>query len=174
MTKSFNAIVLMLQMVAEKMAGVDKSRVYEDLLENLEDIMNESERSAAEFAAGKRYVFLGIGPYEGVAREAALKLEEMSLTVVEALSTFEYRHGPKSLVEDGVNIVIYGDGEEEKKLANELESYGGKVILRKKLSENFEDSFVQTIFAQFLGLEISKRKGINVESPRHLTKVVKI
>ncbi len=174
MTKSFNAIVLMLQMTAEKLAGVDKSRTYESLLKDLEIIMDESEGSAIDFADGDRYVFLGIGPYEGVAREAALKLEEMSLTVVEALSTFEYRHGPKSLVEDGVNIVIYGDGEEEKKLADELKSYGGRVILRKKLSGNFEDSFVQTIFAQFLGLEIAKRKGVDVENPRHLTKVVRI
>ena len=174
MTKSFNAIALMLQMVAEKMAGVDKSGIYEEILKNLENIMKESERSAADFADGNRYVFLGVGPYEGVAREAALKLEEMSLTVVEALSTFEYRHGPKSLVDEDVNIVIYTDGKEERKLADELKAYGGKVILRKKLSENFEDSFVQTIFAQFLGLEIAKRKGVDVENPRHLTKVVKI
>ncbi len=174
MTKSFNAIVLLLQLAAEKVVGVDKSRIYEKLLNDLEDIMRESEEAAADFSGGDRYVFLGVGSYEGVAREAALKLEEMSLTVVEALSTFEYRHGPKSLVEDGLNVVIYGDGEEEKKLADELESYGGKVILRKRLSGNFEDSFVQTIFAQFLGLEIAKRKGIDVEKPRHLTKVVKI
>ncbi len=174
MTKSFNAIVLMLQMAAEKLAGIDKSRTYESLLKDLEIIMDESEEAASDFADGERYVFLGIGPYEGVAREAALKLEEMSLTVVEALSTFEYRHGPKSLVEDGVNIVIYGDGEEERKLADELKSYGGRVILRKKLSGNFEDSFVQTIFAQFLSLEIAKRKGVDVENPRHLTKVVRI
>lgn len=174
MTKSFNAITLMLQMAAERMAGVDKSRIYEEILKNLENIMKESERSAADFADGNRYVFLGVGPYEGVAREAALKLEEMSLTVVEAFSTFEYRHGPKSLVEEGVNIVIYADGEEERKLADELKAYGGKVILRGKLSENFEDSFVQTIFAQFLGLEIAKRKDVDVENPRHLTKVVRI
>ncbi len=174
MTKSFNAIVLMLQMTAEKLAGVDRSQVYEGILENLENIMKEFEEAAADFSDGKRYVFLGTGPHEGVAREAALKLEEMSLTVVEALSTFEYRHGPKSLVENGVNIVIYGDGEEERKLADELKSYGGKVILRKKISENFEDSFVQTIFAQFLGLEIARKKNVNLESPRHLTRVVRI
>jgi glucosamine--fructose-6-phosphate aminotransferase (isomerizing) len=174
MTKSFGATLLSLQIAVEKAAGLDKSEVYEGILKDIKEIYEESREDALRFTDGDFYVFLGVGPYEGIAREGALKLEEMSLTRVEAMSAFEYRHGPKSLVEEGVHVVIYSDGKEEKKLAEELEGYGGKVMVRKRLSKNYEDMFAQTIFAQMLGLNLAKRKGVNVENPRNLTKVVKI
>jgi glucosamine--fructose-6-phosphate aminotransferase (isomerizing) len=174
MTKSFGATLLSLQITIERAAGVNKSDIYESILKNIKNLYEEAKESALEFADGNFYVFLGVGPYEGIAREGALKLEEMGLTKVEAMSAFEYRHGPKSLAEKGVHVVIYGDNEEEKKLAGELEGYGARVMIRKRLSENYEDMFVQTIFAQMLGLSLAKKKGINVESPRNLTKIVKI
>ncbi len=174
MTKSFGVTLLVLQIASEMSAGVFERGDYEEILSKLGDVFKESWKEAKNFADGDYYVFLGIGPYEGIAREAALKLEEMSLTKVEAMSTFEYRHGPKALVEEGFRIVIYGDGEEEKKLADELEGYGAKVLLRRRYSSGYRDSFVQTFLGQMLGLEIARRKGVDVESPRHLTKIVKI
>ena len=110
-----------------------------------------------------------------------MKLEEMSLSKVEAYSTYEYRHGPKALVESGVLIIMYVRGEkEEKKLKDELTRYGGKIIMvglkgDVETSEIVpEEIFMRPTFAQVLGLKIAERKGLDVENPRNLTKVVKL
>ena len=71
--------------------------------------------------------------------------------------------------------VIYGTGmEDEQKLKQELESYGGKVIIRKSFSKEQRDAFLQVIFGQILGLKLAYKKSIDVEKPRNLTKVVKL
>lgn len=58
----------------------------------------------------KRIVYLGSGHFQGLARETALKLLE--LTAGERLGFFEssmgFRHGPKSLVQNETLIFIFG------------------------------------------------------------------
>lgn len=174
MTKSFTGMLLFLQLTTEMASNLDKEMAYETLFKSLEDEFERFSKEAEEFSDGSHYVFLGTGPYEGIARESALKLQEMSLTTTEAYSTLEYRHGPKSLVEEGVRVVIFGDGEEEKKLANEINQMRGKAILRRKMTNFYEDSFIQVIFSQLLGYNLARRKGVDIENPRNLTKVVKL
>lgn len=57
----------------------------------------------------KRIVYLGSGHFQGLARESALKLLE--LTAGERLGFFEsamgFRHGPKSLVQDETLIFVF-------------------------------------------------------------------
>ncbi|MGB9858137.1 MAG: SIS domain-containing protein [Dictyoglomaceae bacterium] len=184
MTKSFSSILLSLQMLASNLSGEKDLKVYAYLIQETERIIEDAENliEREKLSEGKHYVFLGVGIQEGIARESALKLEEMSLSKTEAYSTYEYRHGPKSLVEEGVVITIYGEREkEEEKLREELKSYGGKVILIGKegsdlfVSNHFPyDLSLRVIFAQILGLRIAERKGLDVEKPRNLTRVVRI
>jgi len=176
MTKSFTSMLLSLQIVSDILAGSDNEKIYQDLLQMVESVIDTSRKliESKKLHEKAHYVFLGVGTYEGVARESALKLEEMSLTKTEAYSTFEYRHGPKSLVEDGVMAVIFESGDpEEEKLKRELEGYGGKVVMRKILGKP-EDTFLQVIFSQILALKVAEGKGINPEKPRNLTKVVRL
>ena len=69
---------------------------------------------------------------------------------------------------------------EEKKLKDELTRYGGKVItvgLKGDVETSEivpEEIFMRPTFAQVLGLKIAERKGLDVENPRNLTKVVKL
>ncbi len=173
MTKSFTSMLMFLMNMSDFVVGIDKSGLYEDLLGILERQMDSWEKEAQEVAKkGKHFVFLGVGPYEGIARESALKLQEMSLTTTEAYSTLEYRHGPKSLVSKDVVVVIFGEGESSKKLAKEIEKLGGHTLLRRSYAKGYEDSFVLVIFSQLLGLSLAKLKGVDVESPRNLSKVV--
>ncbi len=173
MTKSFTSMLLFLMNMSDFVAGIDKSELYENLLDVVKENMDSWEREAQEIAKrGKHFVFLGAGPYEGIARESALKLQEMSLTTTEAYSTLEYRHGPKSLVTEDVVVVMFGQSESNVKLAKEIEKLGGHTVLRKNYTENYEDSFAFVIFSQLLGLSIAKMKGVDVENPRNLSKVV--
>ncbi|HOJ88245.1 MAG TPA: SIS domain-containing protein [Pseudothermotoga sp.] len=174
MTKSFTCILLSLFYITDKISG--NQQKYQRLAKQSEDFLTKS----AELIASKslmnanHYVFLGTGVYEGIAKESALKLEEMSLTLTEAYSTLEYRHGPKSLANQQVVIVLYASDQntEELNLLNEMKNYGALTILREPIAKNGEDAFVQVTFAQLLGLSIAKRKGLNPDQPRNLSKVV--
>lgn len=57
----------------------------------------------------QRFVYLGSGPLEGVARESALKLLE--LTAGEVVTYFDsplgFRHGPKSVLDGDTLVVVY-------------------------------------------------------------------
>ncbi|MDK2886463.1 MAG: hypothetical protein PWP54_1021 [Thermosipho sp. (in: thermotogales)] len=175
MTKSFSSILLFLEIMSDTIAN-ENVNAYKEILDKTESIINDSftQIEKNDLLNGNHYVFLGVGTYEGIARESALKLQEMSLTTIEAYSTFDYRHGPKSLFSENSIAIIYGNETfEETKLKHELESYGGKVIIRKTLSKDQKDAFLQVIFGQILGLKLAYHKNIDVEKPRNLTKVVK-
>jgi tagatose-6-phosphate ketose/aldose isomerase len=57
----------------------------------------------------RRLVYLGSGPLEGLARESALKMLE--LTAGEVVTYFDsplgFRHGPKSVLDDDTFVVVY-------------------------------------------------------------------
>jgi tagatose-6-phosphate ketose/aldose isomerase len=57
----------------------------------------------------QRFVFLGSGPLEGLARESALKMLE--LTAGEVVTYFDsplgFRHGPKSVLDGDTLVVVY-------------------------------------------------------------------
>jgi tagatose-6-phosphate ketose/aldose isomerase len=57
----------------------------------------------------QRFVYLGSGPLEGLARESALKLLE--LTAGEVVTYFDsplgFRHGPKSVLDADTLVVVY-------------------------------------------------------------------
>lgn len=65
-------------------------------------------RSLAK-AKKQRFVFLGSGPLEGLARESALKMLE--LTAGEVVTYFDsplgFRHGPKSVLDGDTLVVVY-------------------------------------------------------------------
>jgi glucosamine--fructose-6-phosphate aminotransferase (isomerizing) len=179
MTKSFSGILLSLELISSYMIGEDFS-AYKNLVKKVPEVIQRMEEEADKYMNFKHYVFLGLGIEEGIARESALKLEEMSLSKVEAYSTFEYRHGPKSLVEEGFLVSIFRRGlKEEEDLIEELESYGAKVITIGDDGDNIpisylpESVFLKVLWGQILGLKIADYKNINVESPRNLSKVVK-
>uniref|UniRef100_A0A7C3MK42 SIS domain-containing protein n=1 Tax=Dictyoglomus thermophilum TaxID=14 RepID=A0A7C3MK42_DICTH len=179
MTKSFSGILLSLELIASYMMG-EGFNTYRKLVQKTPEIIQKMEEIAEENLNFKHYVFLGLGVEEGIARESALKLEEMSLSKVEAYSTFEYRHGPKSLVEEGFLVSLFRRGlKEEEDLIQELESYGAKVITIGDNGDHIpvsylpESIFLKVLWGQILGLKIAYYKNINVESPRNLSKVVK-
>jgi len=182
MTTSFSSILEALEMMVDRLVGEDLKK-FEDILRKSESVIEKSFEKVEEMElySYKRFVFLGLGIYEGIAREGALKLEEMSLSTTEAFSTYEYRHGPKSMVEEGTLITIISRGSEgEKKLCDELKSYGGEVITVGPTGSDIfisddvpRNAFLGVIFSQILGLLIAKEKKLDVEKPRHLTKVVR-
>lgn len=114
MTKSFSSILLTIELISSFING-ESLEIYKDLTQETKRVLESAENLAKENTNYNHYVFLGLGMDEGIARESALKLEEMALTKVESYSTFEYRHGPKSLLEKGVLVSIYKKISQKKK-----------------------------------------------------------
>jgi glucosamine--fructose-6-phosphate aminotransferase (isomerizing) len=79
-----------------------------------------------------RFVFLGTGPFLGVAKEAELKVKEMSVTPSESHQTLEYRHGHKSLINRKSLVVLFLSDEGldyEIKTAIDLKRTGAQILI---------------------------------------------
>ncbi|MEP3297334.1 MAG: tagatose-bisphosphate aldolase [Pseudoruegeria sp.] len=129
-----------------------------------------------------RIVFLGTGPLAFAAREAALKVMELSAGEIPALwdSTLGFRHGPKSFVMEGTDIVMF--------LSPESPASLYEADLVAELREQFPKCKITTVgpegdldismpfgatwsapvciaVAQILGVQWSDGMGLNVDNP---------
>lgn len=139
--------------------------------------------AAALLPGGRHFVYLGAGVNYGIATEGCLKLQEMSLSYSQAFHPMEYRHGPVSLIDEGSLVVMLyapDTAAEEAALVAELQAKGARVIgfdgpgdLQIDLGLTGPAAALAALPAlQLLGEKVALSKGINSETPRHLTKVV--
>lgn len=109
MTSSFSAMMLAALAV---FSGIE---VFAARIEPIADavggVLKSVEPRMAALAAREfsRVVYLGSGPFQGLAREAALKLLELTdgglVTMFE--STLGFRHGPKTIVNGDTLVVVF-------------------------------------------------------------------
>lgn len=141
----------------------------------------------------KDIFFLGRGIDETVAREASLKLKEISYIHSESYPAGELKHGPIALIENDITVIgIMTDKNlVEKTISNiqEVITRGAKtlIITNQNVDENMFDmtikipetsSFVSPILSiiplQLFSYYISKEKGLDVDKPRNLAKSVTV
>lgn len=135
MTRSFTSMLLALQVIAASVAA------DEDLLRQLgrlPDLLVEqmSQFEQLSMSVGRnfnqdQFIYLGLGPYEGLAQEATLKLKEMTQTISEAYNPLEFRHGPISIVRPGTTVVILEGLREQPYMADlesDLKRHGALVV----------------------------------------------
>lgn len=109
MTSSFTAMTLAALSIFSGIGSMD-ARV-ERIAAATAAMLRESEPRVASLAARRfeRVVYLGSGPFKGLAREAALKL--MELTDGALITTFDsplgFRHGPKTVINDRTLVVVF-------------------------------------------------------------------
>lgn len=151
-----------------------------------EAALTAMDRAGSDFLKNRHLlVYLGGGPLYGVAAEAALKLQEMSCTVTQYFHPLEYRHGPISLADSGVAMVLLyhpDTAADEAKLAKELQQKGAFVVgiggpgdLSIPLDVPGRLRGLAALPAlQLLGERMAQLKGLDTAAPRHLTKVVRI
>lgn len=164
-----------------RLAGV---KVPDGFASKAKALLAQNEPQLAGLAKNrKHFVFLGSAELYGIANEAALKAQEMSLSYVQAYHPMEYRHGPISMVEPGVlATLIYHpqQAEAEALLAKELQAKGATVLGLGgpgNISLELENhpalrALLCLPLLQLLGERIAEAKGLDSTAPRHLTKVV--
>lgn len=195
MTQSFSNMLYALQIYAAKISG----RV--DILEQLEKIPalvqsalgnGQQLTQVTEDASKKRFIFLGSGAYNGLAKEATLKLKEMTQTECESYSNLEFRHGPISIVDKETVVIIFTQNktkEYDQALVKDIQKLGGFVVIIGIASEELEADLILKLSAevddlnrlveavpyfQLLAYQHAIFKGRNPDKPRNLTQVVKL
>ena len=139
------------------------------------------------------YVFLGQGPFHGVAREAALKVMEMSCSYSQVFHTLEFRHGPKAIVTPATCLTFFLSEtaqKEEAEVLSEMKELGGATVAvcnrAGEAIQQASDLVIQmdtagdelallapyTVPCQLMGFFTGLRKGLNPDEPKNLTRVV--
>jgi len=197
MTRSFTSMLLGLQALAATFA---KQAVFLESLQKLPALAQAALDSLPsriqqfvdthDFAD---YVFLGQGPFYGVASESMLKVKEMSCSYSQVFHTLEFRHGPKSIASPDtlVSFFLSESGyEAECEVLEEIKGLGGTTLVVANAADNrarrSADFLVELnlgvpeyvrltsyVFAgQLLGLLTGLKKGLDPDRPRNLSRAV--
>jgi glucosamine--fructose-6-phosphate aminotransferase (isomerizing) len=197
MTRSFTSMLISLQWMAAKRAG---NAEFCTSLEDMAAQFTTRMRSLTEQLAGfvdrnsfEDYVFLGQGPFHGIAREAALKVMEMSCSYSQSFHTLEFRHGPKAIVTPHTALTFFlsqSGLESEIEVLEEMKELGGvtvavcnranedirlasDLVLELNLSGDELTRLAPHIVpAQLMGFFTGVGKGLNPDQPKNLTRVV--
>ena len=132
-TRSFASMLVLAQAMAAALAGHDISP-----LNTLPDLGSKLLEQTAPIAQElgndpevDSFCFLGSGPQYGIANEAMLKMKEMSLSPSEAFHFFEFRHGPKSMVNGRalvVGLLSQPVHAHEEQVLDEMAALGGRTL----------------------------------------------
>ncbi len=112
----------------------------------------------------EQVTFLGTGWTVGLATEAGLKCREAAQFWTEYYPAMEYRHGPISIAESGRLVWVFGPLPEG--LAADVAKTGAELVT----SELDPQAFL--IVAQRLAVAWAEKKGLNPDTPRHLTRSI--
>jgi len=110
------------------------------------------------------YVFLGHGWSTGVAREAALKVQETGAAWSEAYPGLEYRHGPLSAATEGSVVWLLGVADDA--LVHDISRTGATVIATGR------DPQAELVLAQRVAVATAQARGLDPDRPRYLTRSV--
>jgi fructoselysine-6-P-deglycase FrlB-like protein len=111
------------------------------------------------------YVFLGHGWAIGVAREAALKVQEAASAWSEAYPPLEYRHGPIAVATENSVVWLLG-GVGDGALAADIGRTGATVITGEA------DPQAELVVAQRVAVATAEIRGLDPDRPRFLDRSV--
>ncbi|MGB7570493.1 MAG: isomerizing glutamine--fructose-6-phosphate transaminase, partial [Methanothrix sp.] len=195
-TKTYTSQVVLMFLLAYSLAGQkDKcSRrikgLYMDVYNLTSKSMREELKALAGVLADREHIYMiGRGLQFATAKEAALKVKEVSYIHTEAFAGGELKHGPLALIEEGTPVFVFiGEENQEKTLSNaqEIKARGGMVIGVSAIDQEIFDYWikvpscndlnpvVQAIPLQILAYELAVKKKLNPDKPRNLAKCVTV
>ena len=196
MTSSFTSMLLALQYISAKLAG------ERSFLESLSQLPGALEWLLERYGSLVRafaqqslddVAFLAQGALYPIASETSLKVMESSSSFAQYFHTLEFRHGPKSIVQEGVlvgTLISEASYEEESAVLLEMKELGActlaianrftpevrnAVDLAIELNLNVPElarMVIYVVWGQLFGSCLGLHKGLNPDSPRHLSRVV--
>jgi len=168
--------------------------VHTVLIENLNKVSVEAEEASKRLTKCSSGYVVSRGIAYPLALEGALKIKEAAYVHAEGIEGGELRHGPIAILDENMFVVFIEPlepvaAEDMLVVVEEVLEYGSPAVLlshttkseRSKLTEirvpSMKRHFMPIAIAvalQLLAYHLAKRRGINVDKPRRLTKVVKM
>lgn len=135
-TRALTAMTLALEMLlARHSRNEELQHELLKLPENASHLLRRHSRQIKDFAeagAFEDYVFLGQGPYFGIAQELALKTKEMVRASAVAYPSLEFLHGPRYSATSSTLIVVLlsdGGGKYQLELLPKMKPLGAKIAV---------------------------------------------
>ena len=197
MTRSFSTMLMGLQALGAWSAD------RQDFLEALKQMPGQAQQALdrlqpriQEFASSNEfadYVFLGQGPFFGIASEGQLKVTEMSCSYAQVFHTLEFRHGPKSIVSPQTLLTFFlaeSTAKDEQVVLEEMKELSGvTLVITNRANETIRraaDVLIELdldvpevarlaphiLPAQLMGLYLGLKRGFDPDEPRNLSRVV--
>lgn len=195
-TRSFTSMLLLTQFCAGIASG--RSQFVQEL-SRLPDvgksIISKGQPLARRLGYDRTinsFFFLGSGPLYGLACETMLKMKEVSLSHAEAFHFMEFRHGPKSLVDDRTLIVALVSETAtsyETAVLTEMQALGARTLILADKAIGvptdyevvFESGLAELAYAvlylpipQLMAYYRALAKGLDPDQPRNLEAVVRL
>ncbi len=197
MTRSFTSLLVGLQDLA---AALGNQTAFRESLHRLPaqaqgvfDTLPPRIQQFVESRAFADYVFLGQGPFFGLASEAMLKVKEMSGSYAQCFHTLEFRHGPQAIVtaDTLVTFLLSESGyAAEREVLEEVKGLGGTTLVVANAADGAarraadflvelhlsvpEDARLAAyaLTGQLLGLFTGIKKRLDPDRPRNLARAV--
>ena len=156
MTSSFTSMMLTALLVFDKADLAAKAEKVSALMTLSQEVLDSVEAIQKMVSLDyNRVIYLGAGPFFGLAHEAQLKILELTAGQVATMyeSPVGFRHGPKSLVNEKTVVVVFGSTDSYTKLydLDLVREVAGDEIARKVilLTDQKEDleNVEQVIFS---------------------------
>lgn len=194
MTKSFSSMLVALEYLSLLRQDGTSTESLASLPADCEESVERSDDLAAELGARtgiEKFVFLGSGGLYGVAAEAMLKMEEMTLSWTKAYHPLEFRHGPRSIADESTLVTLFVPEANDlyADLVADIQSQGTEVVAvgpREGVrgldadhtlslpSRETPSLALYAPFFQFLGYHTAVDRGLDPDDPRNLTQVVEL
>jgi glucosamine--fructose-6-phosphate aminotransferase (isomerizing) len=191
-TRSFASMLILAQALAATIAGEDISVLARlpQLVRSLIEQAGPLAETLGYEAGLKQFFFLGSGPQYGLACEAMLKMKEMSISHSEAFHFLEFRHGPKSLIDEQslvVGLLSPAAFIPESQVLSEMPALGGQTLALNPLPDRIEAQWSVNLASdlptwarlalylpplQLLAYHRAISKALDPDTPRHLSAVV--
>lgn len=181
----------------EKVTGfIDELQRVPEVMERVLEDKEEIHRLAGTVLNARDVFMIGRGLDYSILLEGSLKLKEVSYIHSEAYASGELKHGTIALITEDTPViaVVTQDKLKSKELSNirEVQSRGARVVLLIKENETLdeggqwscvyrlprmEDPFMvmpASVVLQLIAYFVSLDKGLDVDKPRNLAKVVTV
>tara|TARA_B100001750_G_scaffold133078_1_gene105785 strand:- start:143 stop:1897 length:1755 start_codon:yes stop_codon:yes gene_type:complete len=193
-TKSFTSQLAILYKITNKLCNgcmkLDWKDVSISISETLENHSKIKELAKVLKDVSDIYV-LGRGIHFPIAKEAALKLKELTYIHAEGIPAGELKHGPLALMDENVFVIIINPDDstytDTLNSANEIKARGAKIIGISDKNNDIYDYWIQTpkidesmyplveiIPIQLLAYYAALEKDTDPDYPRNLAKSVTV
>ncbi len=195
-TKAATGQIAVLALLAFTLWGrlSEGKRILEKLATESERILSYSYRLkvrklAALLTTKKDIYIIGRGLNYPIAREAAIKLQEVTYIHAEGFPGGELKHGPLALIEKGTPVVVLVDSETREEIlsnAQEVKARGGLLLgIGPGKEEGFDfwlptanlgllQGMLNLFPVQLLAYYLAVARGIDPDMPRNLAKAVTV